>query len=128
MVSTDKIVPYVFPFALVGVVILYYLVNPLQTNFPIQCPWRLLTGTQCPACGFQRALYSLLHGNFLDALNYNYFFILSIPYAFLAIVATWYNYHHVFDGLRTFVYHRRTLQTYIVLYFGWWIIRNLYNI
>ena len=128
MVSTDKIVPYVFPFALVGVVILYYLVNPLQTNFPIQCPWHLLTGTQCPACGFQRALYSLLHGNFLDALNYNYFFILSIPYAFLAIVATWYNYHHVFDGLRTFVYHRRTLQTYIVLYFGWWIIRNLYNI
>lgn len=128
MVSTDKIMPYVFPLALVGVIILYYLVNPLQTNFPIQCPWHLLTGTQCPACGFQRALYSLLHGNFLDALSYNYFFIFSIPYTFLAIIATWYNYHHVFDGLRTFVYHRRTLQTYIVLYFGWWIIRNLYNI
>lgn len=120
--------PYVFPFVIVGVFILYYLVNPLQSNFPIQCPWHLLTGTQCPACGFQRALYFLLHGNFLEALSYNYFFIFSIPYAFLAIVATWYNYHHVFDRLRAFVYHRLTLQTYIVLYFGWWIIRNLYNI
>lgn len=128
MNSVDKIMPYVFPFVIVGVFILYYLVNPLQSNFPIQCPWHLLTGTQCPACGFQRALYFLLHGNFLDALSYNYFFIFSIPYAFLAIVATWYNYHHVFDRLRTFVYHRLTLQTYIVLYFGWWIIRNLYNI
>ena len=128
MKCVDKIMPYVFPVTLIGILILYYLVNPLQSNFPIQCPWHMLTGTQCPACGFQRALYSLLHGNIIDALSYNYFFIFSIPYALLAIVATWYNYNHVFDGLRTFVYHRLTLQTYIVLYFGWWIIRNIYNI
>ncbi len=128
MKCVDKIMPYVFPVTLIGILILYYLVNPLQSNFPIQCPWHMLTGTQCPACGFQRALYSMLHGNIIDALSYNYFFIFSIPYALLAIVATWYNYHHVFDRLHAFVYHRYTLQTYIVLYFGWWIIRNLYNI
>lgn len=128
MKSVDKIMPFVFPLVIIGVLILYYLVNPLQSNFPLQCPWRLLTGTQCPACGFQRALFALLHGNPFDALKCNYFFILSIPYAFLAIVATWYNYHQIFDRLRVFVYHRVTLRIYIAIYFSWWIIRNIYNI
>lgn len=128
MVGIDKIMPYVFPLTVVGIFVLYYFVSPLQSNFPIQCPWRLLTGTQCPACGFQRALFTLLHGDFYGAIRYNYFFIISIPYAFLVIVATWYNYHHVFDRLYSLVYHRITLHTYVVLYFGWWILRNLYNI
>ena len=126
--KVDKIMPYVFPIIVIGVLILYYLVNPMQSNFPIKCPWYLLTGTQCPACGSQRALHTLLNGSPLDALRYNYFFVFSIPYIFLAIVATWYNYHHVFDKLRTLVYHRITLRIYIALYFGWWIVRNLYEI
>ena len=128
MKRVDKIMPYVFPFTLLGVLILYYLVNPLQAKFPVLCPWHMLTGTQCPACGFQRALYSLLHGNLFCALSYNYFFIFSIPYALFAIVVTWYNLHHVFDKLRSFVYHRITLRLYIALYFAWWIVRNLYGI
>ena len=72
--------PYVFPIIVIGVLILYYLVNPMQSSFPIKCPWYLLTGTQCPACGFQRALHTLLNGSPLDALRYNYFFVFSIPY------------------------------------------------
>lgn len=128
MKDVDKIMPYVFPLVVMGGLVLYYLVNPLQSNFPIQCPWRLLTGTQCPACGFQRALNTLLHGDLYDALRYNYFFIFSIPYALMVIVATWYNRHHMFDRLHAFVYHRITLRAYIVMYFSWWIIRNLYNI
>lgn len=128
MGKVDKMMPYVFPLILVGALILYYLVNPSQTNFPIQCPWRLLTGTQCPACGFQRALYALMHGNPFEALQYNYFFVFSVPYALLAIIATWYNYQHIFDGLRVWVYHRITLKAYVTLYFGWWLVRNIYNI
>ena len=120
--------PYVFPIIVIGVLILYYLVNPTPPHLPPPPPRYLLTGTQCPACGFQMALHSLLNGSPLDALRYNYFFVFSIPYIFLAIVATWYNYHHVFDKLRTLVYHRITLRIYIALYFGWWIVRNLYEI
>ncbi len=128
MKNVNKIMPYVFPFLTMGVFILYYFVNPLQSDYPIQCPWYLLTRTQCPACGFQRALNTIMHGELYHALRYNYFFIFSIPYILLVIVATWYNYHHVFDRLRAFVYHRITLRTYIVLYFAWWIIRNLYDL
>ena len=128
MSKIDKIMPYVFPLIIIGIFILYYLVNPLCHNFPIQCPWRLLTNTQCPACGFQRALHALMHGEFQKALSYNYLFILFIPYAIMAIISTWYNYHHVFDKLNKFVYHHYTLRCYVVIYFGWWIIRNILNI
>lgn len=120
--------PYTFPLLLVGIVIFYYFVNPSMKLFPIKCVWHLLTGTDCPSCGMQRALHALTHGNLKEALNYNYFFVISIPYAALAIIATWYNYNHVFDGLRNFVYHRYTLKTYIVIYFFWWIVRNIFNI
>lgn len=128
MDRVNKIMPYTFPLLLVGIVIFYYFVNPSMKLFPIKCVWHLLTGTDCPSCGMQRALHALTHGNLKEALNYNYFFVISIPYAALAIIATWYNYNHVFDGLRNFVYHRYTLKTYIVIYFFWWIVRNIFNI
>lgn len=120
--------PYIFPMVVVGLFISYYYCDPLQRDFPIKCPWNLLTGTQCPACGFQRALHTLMHGDIWGALSYNYFFVFSIPYALLAVLATWYNYHHIFDRLRTLLCHRYMLRAYIAIYFGWWIIRNLYKI
>ncbi|MBR1838625.1 MAG: DUF2752 domain-containing protein [Bacteroidaceae bacterium] len=120
--------PYVFPMFVLGVLVLYCLVDPLQSHFPIQCPWHLLTGTQCPGCGFQRALFALLHGQWYGALRYNYFFVFSLPYALMAILATWYNYHHIFDSLRTFVYHRVTMRVYVVLFFAWWVIRNVFDL
>lgn len=121
----DKIMPYAFPLIAISVIAVYYFVNPMLGSFPIKCIWYDLTGTQCPACGSQRALHALSHGNFSEALKYNYFFIISIPYAFIAILATWYNYNNIFGKLRNFVYHRYTLIIYVVLYFLWWVVRNL---
>ena len=100
----------------------------MQSAYPLQCPWRLLTNTQCPGCGFQRAFHCLLHGEVGKALQYNYFFILSIPYAVMVVLATWFNQSHVFDKLHTFVFHRYTLKTYVVVYVAWWVIRNIYGI
>jgi hypothetical protein len=128
MGKVDRIMPYVFPLVIVALFVLYSLANPMCERFPIKCPWNLLTNTQCPACGFQRALHALLHGEMSKALAYNYFFILSIPYALLAIASTWYNFHHVFDKLKVVVFHHYTLYCYLILYFAWWIIRNIYNI
>ncbi len=124
----DKVMPYVFPLILAGLLVVYYLVDPMQMKVALPCPWRLLTHTQCPACGFQRALHAVMHGEFLKALRYNYFFVLSIPYAGMAILATWYNVGHVFDGLRKVVYHRYVLKGYIWAYFAWWILRNVMGV
>lgn len=117
--------PYVFPVAIVLLGIIYGNVNPEEANHPLQCPWHLLTGTQCPACGMQRALHAVMHGSFGQAMRYNYFFALSIPYALLAILCSWYNVNHVFDKLKLIVFHRYTLRLYVVLYVSWWILRNI---
>ncbi len=124
----DNIMPYTLPMIIIIIVVFYYFVNPLMHSFPIKCIWHDLTGTQCPACGFQRAVHSLLHGRVLEAFSYNYFFVISIPYAMLAILATWYNYNHLFDGLKRIIYHRYTLRAYIAIYFIWWIVRNIFKI
>ncbi len=120
--------PYVLPVIIIIMVTFYYFVDPLMESFPIKCVWLELTDTQCPACGFQRALHALLRGEFVRALNYNYFFVISVPYAFLAVIATWYNYNHIFDKLNRFVYHRFTLKVYICIYFFWWIFRNVFDV
>lgn len=124
----DKIMPYALPILLFAIIGFYYYINPIMNNFPINCYWKALTGTQCPACGTQRALHALANGQFYEALTYNYFFVLSIPIAIAIILAEWYNYHHAFDSLRGFLHNQYTLITYVVLYFAWWIVRNLLEI
>ncbi len=124
----DKIMPYAFPVILILLGIFYYYVNPSLQGHPIQCPWRLLTGTLCPACGSQRALNALVHGHVAQALSYNYFFILSIPYALIAVLVTWYNHGHRLDGLKHIAFHPITLKAYVIIFLAWWIGRNLLGI
>lgn len=121
----DKVMPWLFPVFVMGILVVYYFVNPSLDTFPIKCVWKELTHTDCPACGMQRAMFALVHGELRQALAYNYFFILSIPYAMMAVVTEWYNYHHLFDGVKRVVYHPTTLKIYVLLYCLWWIIRNI---
>ena len=53
---------------------LYYFIDPSMAHFPIRCPLHELTGIQCPACGSQRALHAILHGEWNEALRFNAFF------------------------------------------------------
>lgn len=120
--------PYVFPIVIGLMILTYYYLNPFSVSFPIKCIWFDMTGTLCPACGTQRALHSFAHGHFWEALSYNYFFIFSLPYAFSAIAVTWYNYKGRLDRLKKYVFHSITLKTYVVMYFGWWIFRNIFHL
>ncbi|TDG37187.1 DUF2752 domain-containing protein [Pedobacter changchengzhani] len=40
--------------------------NWLQ-NYLIPCPFKALTGIDCPGCGFQRSFLALLQGNFTQS-------------------------------------------------------------
>lgn len=120
--------PVAFPFIIAGIALFYYLVNPFLSDYPLRCVWHAATNTQCPACGMQRALHLLVHGNVSEALSCNYFFVISIPFALIAVLAEWYNYNHTLDPLRRFIYHRYTLWAYVVAYFGWWILRNVLSV
>ena len=63
-------------FAAVGTVA---FVNPAESVFLPRCPFHSLTNLNCPGCGATRALYRLLHGQFLAALRCNAFLVLALP-------------------------------------------------
>lgn len=44
------------------------------------CPFKLLTGLDCPGCGMTRALHSLVTGHPLQALDHNAVFVLALPF------------------------------------------------
>jgi hypothetical protein len=65
---------------LVGAVGYVGLVDPHKPDsiFPI-CPFRLLTGLNCPACGGLRMVHDVLHGDLAAAISDNVFLLVGIP-------------------------------------------------
>lgn len=106
-----------------AVIVLYATYNPAHSYLAPKCPVFLLTGWECPSCGIQRALHSILTGEWGLALRYNPFLCLSIPYALIAMWGAW-GKGYAADKCSRFAFHRYTLWTYIALFFGWWIFRN----
>ena len=53
--------------------------SPANQFFP-KCPFRLLTGMQCPGCGSTRACYQLLHLHPVAAFKLNPLFMLTLPF------------------------------------------------
>ena len=69
------------------ILIVYYMFDPTSQNLIFwQCPFYWLTGWQCPGCGTQRALHSLLHGQFSAAFQYNQLVFSSIPYVMFGYI------------------------------------------
>jgi len=63
-----------------------FLFDPAKgTGYPA-CPFRLLTGLQCPGCGSTRALHQLLHGHPVAAFEFNPLLVISLPLLALALV------------------------------------------
>ena len=56
------------------------LVDPHKPDsvFPI-CPFRLLTGWNCPGCGALRMIHDVLHGDLAAAVNDNLLLLVGIP-------------------------------------------------
>ena len=104
-------------------VAIYYHIDPARVGWMPRCPFRWLTGWQCPACGNQRALHALLHGQWATAWGYNPFLIVSLPYL-IALVAA-----RLLRSRRPRFYaavaHPRVVMTYVVLICLWWLLRNL---
>jgi hypothetical protein len=56
------------------------LVDPHNTNsaYPL-CPFKLLTGWNCPFCGGLRMAHDLLHGELAASINDNVFLLVGLP-------------------------------------------------
>ena len=79
-------------------------------------------------CGMQRFLHAFMHGNFLEAIQYNYMLIVLIPYLllfgierFILIGERKKRWNSIIEG--------RVISTImIILAPSWFIIRNILHI
>ena len=121
---------------LAAAIAVYSIFDPESSVFWPKCPFHLLTGLECPGCGSQRAIHSLLNGDLLSAIHYNLLLVLAIPYLLLyVLLKTAVKIHEkvpeLFPGLMKLcgrlemaLYHGPALPVVLAVILMFWILRN----
>ncbi len=102
--------------------------DPVAYGWAPQCPFRLVTGLSCPGCGLQRAVHALCHGHLAEALAYNFFLILALPYLLLVFTAECLLRGPHRDRLMRAVASPTAIGLYVGLYVAWGVVRNVIGI
>ena len=110
------------------VVVGLYVFNPSETEWAPKCIMLKLTGWRCPGCGIQRFVHQMMHGNFAEAVRYNYFAVLVLPYMAVLFFRELLPQGNLKGCLGRWFINRYWMYAYLVLYFVWWIIRNIYDL
>ncbi|MCV7226746.1 DUF2752 domain-containing protein [Mycolicibacterium komossense] len=94
------------------------LVDPHRPGslFPV-CPFKMLTGWNCPACGGLRMTHDLLHGDIAAAVVDNVFLLVGLPALLAWVLLRWR------QGKR--VMTTPALVVVAVLAVAWTVARNL---
>ncbi len=89
-----------------------------------QCLLQKTTGFSCMACGGQRALHELLHGNFREAVRLNAFLVLGFP-LWMAMYYSWVKQAFSTKKSKLKILEVSTLRIVLVLSVIFMILRNL---
>ena len=98
------------------------LIDP--TGGPTLCPFKAMTGLDCPLCGATRAAHQLFRGNVIGALDFNAVFVLVAPVLiWLAVVVL----RQGFGGAAPRIPHvnRSTIVTLVAAVLVFTVVRNL---
>jgi len=114
--------------ALIVLTIIYGKLNPENFYLFPKCPFKLLTGFECPGCGSQRAIHYLLNLKINSAIRANVLLIFSIPYLLLLIALELLKFkNRFFMRLHRVFYGTKAIWTVFAVVMLWWIVRNLYS-
>ena len=105
------------------IVYMYYQYDPSYSSLAPKCIVRQLTRYDCPSCGIQRAIHSLLRLNIVQAFWFNPFVFIVAPYVMLLVLTSLCR-GEKWKIVQKWIYNRYMAYLYIVLFFLWWIIRN----
>lgn len=111
----------------IGLGILFML-NPIDYNWMPRCLVKQFTGLSCPGCGLMRAAHAALHGRFAEAVAYNYWLLLTVPYVLALIVQRFMPTGNVKSRVGQILGHRYMLGFYICTFLAWFVIRNIYDL
>ena len=89
--------------------------NP-DFDFPA-CPFKLLTGWNCPACGGLRMTHDLLHGDLAAAAVDNIFLLVGLPALLAWVLVRWRTERPIFT--------MPAIAVIAVLAVTWTVVRNL---
>ena len=96
--------------------------SPANQFFP-KCPFRVVTGFQCPGCGSTRACYHLLHLDLIVAFKLNPLLVLTLPFLIYGLLG-------YTKSALTGQPHRRVfippfyLWAWLIVMIFFWIFRN----
>lgn len=92
--------------------------NPHSQSFVFPpCPFKALTGLNCPACGGLRMTHDVLHGDFTAALFDNAFLLIGLPLLFAWVL--------VRRATGKPISTTPTLVVIVVAAVTWTVVRNL---
>ena len=113
-------------FIIILLFLLLLVFDPAEISFFPPCPFHLVTGLYCPGCGSLRAVYQLLHGHFITALDLNPLMVLFLP--FLGGVALSY-FSYILTGRYLFSLRFLNSKSFSLiilwLFITYWILRNI---
>lgn len=83
------------------------------------CPFRLITGVPCPACGLVRSVVATMHGDAYDSLQLHPFGMVAV----LVMITLALGLDRRFPAVTAVVLKRSTLSVVAVLWLGSWVAR-----
>jgi Protein of unknown function (DUF2752) len=122
LANRHRAAPFVAGGLLLGSCVALAVVDP--TNGPPVCPFRAVTGLDCPGCGGTRAAHQLFTGHLVTAIDLNVLAVLAIPFVlwglFVSLTA-------MLGGPR---WHGVSLSSQwtrvaVVAIVAFWVLRNL---
>ena len=103
------------------VAIFLFVLNYIITDsLYLKCIFKSISGYDCPACGLQRAVVSLVHGDFVAAFWLNPYFAIIFPYIFALLFAKIFKREKLMAKLTK----KWVIAIFAITTITWWILRN----
>lgn len=82
----EKMVALGIWLGLAALAVIFYIPAPARNSILPKCYFHSFTGLHCPGCGSTRAVHSLFQGHFIQAIDYNIFVCIFLPFALYALI------------------------------------------
>jgi len=107
-----------------GVLSLYFFLDPSQFSIFPKCPFYSLTGIYCPGCGSQRAAHQFLHGHFLEGFKHNFLIgllVLVLGYELFVYIMKSLFHKNIYNLLHS----SKITFSILIIVILFWILRNI---